>query len=92
MRLSDLILDNMEAILQAWKVFARSVDTQLPNLDNTGLRNHAEQILRAVVLDMHTFQSDQQQIDDPMATDLSAKTKRRLPLGIRHGRLERMVS
>lgn len=63
MRLSDFILDNMEAILQAWEEFARSVDTPLPDLDNTGLRNHAEQILRAVVLDMRTFQSDQQQID-----------------------------
>ncbi|WP_422421427.1 ATP-binding protein [Pseudomonas sp. GZD-222] len=63
MRLSDFILDNMEAILQAWEEFARSVDTPMPDLDNTGLRNHAEQILRAVVLDMRTFQSDQQQID-----------------------------
>lgn len=63
MRLSDFILDNMEAILQAWVEFARSVDTPMPELDNTGLRNHAEQILRAVVLDMRTFQSDQQQIE-----------------------------
>lgn len=63
MRLSSFILANMEAILQAWEEFARSVDTPMPDLDRLGLRNHAEYILRAAVLDMNTFQTEEQQID-----------------------------
>ncbi|QBF26857.1 HAMP domain-containing histidine kinase [Pseudomonas tructae] len=63
MQLPDFILVNMEAILQGWEDFARSVDTPMPDLDKRGLRNHAGQILRAVVLDMRTSQSEQQQIE-----------------------------
>lgn len=63
MRLSTFILDNLEAILQAWETFARSVDRATPALDKKRLRNHAEQILTAIALDMRTPQSVQQQID-----------------------------
>jgi hypothetical protein len=63
MRLSDFILTNLEPILQAWEDFARTVETPLPAMDAEGLRNHAESILRTVVLDMRTTQTKQQQID-----------------------------
>ena len=63
MRLSDFILDNLEPILQAWEDFARTVETPLPTMDATGLRNHAEFMLRAVALDLRTAQTEQQQID-----------------------------
>ncbi|UVM53468.1 HAMP domain-containing histidine kinase [Pseudomonas sp. B21-012] len=62
MQLSDFIIANMEEILKAWEEFARSVDTQMPHLDDRGLRNHAEYILKTVVLDMRSSQSQQQQI------------------------------
>lgn len=57
MRLSDFIAQNMEPILEAWEDFARTVDTPMPDLDATGLRNHAEAILRTVALDMASPQT-----------------------------------
>jgi len=69
MKLHDFILRNMELILQAWEDFARDVDTPLPAMDVEGLRNHAEHILRTVVADMQTSQTDQQQIDKAHGRD-----------------------
>lgn len=63
MRLSDFIIHDMEAILQAWEDFARSVDTLMPMMDAEGLRNHGEYILRTVAADMRTAQTVQEQID-----------------------------
>ncbi|MHA6195308.1 ATP-binding protein [Pseudomonas wadenswilerensis] len=62
MRLSDFIEANLEAILLAWDSFARAVDTPTPALDKKALRNHAEQILRAVAADMKTPQTEHEQI------------------------------
>ncbi|WP_085624426.1 MULTISPECIES: sensor histidine kinase KdpD [unclassified Pseudomonas] len=61
MRLSDFIDNGMEAILQAWENYARSVETELPKQDSTGLRDHAEKMLRTVAADMRRPQSRQQQ-------------------------------
>lgn len=61
MRLSDFIDNGMEAILQAWENYARSVETALPKQDSAGLRDHAEKMLRTVAADMRTPQSPQQQ-------------------------------
>ncbi len=97
MRLSDFILDNMEVILQAWDEFARSVDTPLPDLDKLGLRNQAEYILRAVVLDMRTLQTDQQQIDKshgygPVSKDKTAAQSHAVTRLMAGFTLDQMVS
>lgn len=63
MRLHDFILHEMESILQAWEDFARTVETPMPEMDATGLRNHGEFILRTVAKDMRRYQTEQQQID-----------------------------
>ncbi|MES3710427.1 HAMP domain-containing sensor histidine kinase [Pseudomonas putida] len=63
MRLAEFILLEMEPILQAWEDFARTIDTPLPNLDDAGLRNHAESILRTVAADMASTQSAIQQFE-----------------------------
>lgn len=63
MRLSDFIISDMEAILQAWEDFARTVDTLMPVMDAEGLRNHGEYILKTVAADMRTAQTAQEQID-----------------------------
>lgn len=63
MRLAEFILQEMESILQAWENFARTVDTPLPDLDDAGLRNHAEGILRTVAADMVSPQSAIQQFE-----------------------------
>ncbi|QPN43751.1 HAMP domain-containing histidine kinase [Priestia aryabhattai] len=63
MRLAEFILQEIESILQAWEDFARTVDTPLPNLDDAGLRNHAESILRTVAQDMASPQTAIQQFE-----------------------------
>lgn len=63
MRLPDFILKNLEPILQAWEDFARTIQTPGADLDREGLRDHAEQMLRAIVLDLRTKQTAQEQID-----------------------------
>ncbi|GAI43145.1 unnamed protein product, partial [marine sediment metagenome] len=50
--MADFILLNMESILEAWEDFARTLNTPLPDLDDAGLRNHAESILRTIAQDM----------------------------------------
>ncbi|AZF11124.1 Sensor histidine kinase [Pseudomonas sp. R2-37-08W] len=62
MRLPDFILENLEPILQAWEDFARTIETPGEELDSVGLRDHAEQMLRAIVSDLRTKQTRQEQI------------------------------
>src|SRR5229473_3240397 len=62
MRLSEFISREMRAILAAWDSFAA---IQLPassNMDSTALRDHAEEILRAVVKDLQTPQAPAEQV------------------------------
>ncbi|CRM89069.1 Bacteriophytochrome [Pseudomonas sp. 22 E 5] len=63
MRLPDFILANLEPILQAWEDFARTIQTPGADLDRGGLRDHAEQMLRAIVSDLRTTQTVQEQTD-----------------------------
>ncbi|UOK37786.1 sensor histidine kinase [Pseudomonas palleroniana] len=63
MRLPDFILENLEPILQAWEDFARTIETPGADLDRSALRDHAEQMLRAIVADLRTAQTAQEQID-----------------------------
>lgn len=50
MRLPDFILENLEPILQAWEDFARTIETPGADLDSEALRDHAEEMLRAIVV------------------------------------------
>jgi len=61
MRLSDFILENLEPILQAWENFARTIETPGADLDKEALRDHAEQMLRAIVSDLRTKQTKREQ-------------------------------
>ena len=66
MRLGDFILRDMEPILARWVAFA---GTRLPAADHMApleLRDHAQQILEAIVLDLATAQSAAQQSDKSM--------------------------
>lgn len=65
MRLHDFIEANMEPILQAWEGFARSIwpgDAASTRV----VRDHAAEMLREVVKDMQTRQSDPQQNEKSM--------------------------
>jgi signal transduction histidine kinase len=60
--LGQFIEANLEPILQEWEAFARSL-VPLAKLNPIALRDHAEDILRAVVRDMRVPQTDQQRDD-----------------------------
>ncbi len=62
MRVSEFIRANHQSIVKEWEVFARSL---LPNcaLTSTDLRDHAEEILDAIVEDMSSFQTDDERAE-----------------------------
>lgn len=61
MRLSQFITANLEPILQDWEDFARSLGAVTSAMDAAALRDHAEQMLTAIALDIETDQSSAQQ-------------------------------
>jgi len=66
MRLSEFILRDMEAILAQWEAFA---GTQLPaaaSMKSLALRDHAQEILQAVVNDLSTSQTQEAQAEKSM--------------------------
>ncbi|RMO23799.1 Signal transduction histidine kinase [Pseudomonas amygdali pv. morsprunorum] len=63
MRLSGFILENIEPIVLEWTDFARTMSTLGEPLDTKELRDHAEQMLRAIATDLRTDQSSQQQVE-----------------------------
>lgn len=60
--LGEFIEGNLEPILQEWEAFALSL-MPLAHLDRKALRDHAEEMLRAVAKDMCVPQSEQQRAD-----------------------------
>lgn len=56
-RLADFITKNLEPILQDWEDFAQSL-VPLAGLDRKALRDHAEEMLVAVVADMREPQTE----------------------------------
>lgn len=61
MRLHRFISTNMEAILKEWEDFARKIQPIAGNLDVTDLRDHAQNMLEVIVLDMATSQTESEQ-------------------------------
>lgn len=57
-RLGTFIHDNMEAILQAWEDFARTIEPPALTMDDEELRDHARQMLMVISKDLSTPQSD----------------------------------
>lgn len=63
MRLAEFIPRNMEAILAEWEAFATTLDPAATRMTPLALRDHAQQILEAVVADLSTPQTRQAQAD-----------------------------
>ncbi|HJV60954.1 MAG TPA: histidine kinase dimerization/phospho-acceptor domain-containing protein, partial [Albitalea sp.] len=61
MRLARFMLDNLDAILQEWEDFARTL-AQGSTMSVEALRNDAERMLRFVAADMETQQTRQQEM------------------------------
>lgn len=74
MRLPDFILANIEPILAEWESFARSIWPGPPATSRV-LRDHAEEMLRAVAKDMMTYQTDTQQSDKAKGLEVSGPSQ-----------------
>jgi len=84
MRLHDFIPANMERILQQWEEFARKIwPGDVPNVQI--LRDHAEEMLNAVVADLQTLQTEEQQFRKSMGDGIPSKQSRSMDLSsMRH--------
>jgi len=72
MRLSKFIQDHMEEILSDWESVAQTYPPAGKTLNQAALRDDAENLLRAIALDMETAQSPTQQaVAGDAATQLS---------------------
>jgi signal transduction histidine kinase len=60
MRLADFIKRDMEAILTEWETFAAAQLPAAADMDSLALRDHAEQLLRAIVKDISSPQNDEE--------------------------------
>jgi signal transduction histidine kinase len=83
MRLAEFILTSMEPILAEWETFARGIWPAGAEAGAAGpgpreLRDHAEDILRAVAADMATDQSAGEQSEKSMGADQGGGVSRRL--------------
>ena len=56
MRLADFILENREPILHAWEEFARTCAPASGSMDVAALRDHADQMLSVIAIDLQTPQ------------------------------------
>ena len=63
MRLADFIDNELEAILQEWESFARTIEPAALDMTAVELRNHAAIMLGLIAGDLRTPQSLAQQID-----------------------------
>ena len=57
MHLSNFISENMEAIVQAWEDFARTIEPPALTMDKRALRDHASAMLRAISKDLTAGQT-----------------------------------
>ena len=72
MRLSQFILLNLEEILTEWESFASTILSE-KELDKLALRDDAEQILKAIALDMETPQTGSEQAEKSQGHGLRAE-------------------
>lgn len=62
MKLSRFLTDRAEDILVEWEAFAKTLEPAATLMTSVALRDHAHQIIRAIALDIESFQSDSEQI------------------------------
>lgn len=62
MRLATFISQHKESILRNWEDFATSIVPPAVGMDTAALRNHAALMLDAIITDLNTEQSDEEQL------------------------------
>jgi signal transduction histidine kinase len=77
MRLAEFILKNIEPILQQWEDFAKTLAPAADGMDSEALRDHAEQMLRAIAADLITTQTHEERVskshgEAPPSSDITA--------------------
>jgi signal transduction histidine kinase len=60
MRLADFIERDLEAILSEWETFAAAQLPAAVDMDSLALRDHGEQLLRAIIKDIGSPQNDEE--------------------------------
>jgi len=60
---SNFILKNIEPILMEWEKFAATLVPEAQRMDHAMLRDHGEQMLEAIALDLSKPESEKQQAD-----------------------------
>src|SRR5688572_29094153 len=63
MRLSEFIEQHREKIIEEWVAFARTLLPWSKGMSDKGLRDHAEELLTAVITDMESPQSSHEQAE-----------------------------
>lgn len=63
MRLSQFIVQNMEPILLQWESFAGSLLPAATDMTQLQLRDHAQEILEAIIKDMSAPQTEDEQVE-----------------------------
>ena len=69
MRLSVFIQQHRKTIVEEWVAFARTLKPWATGLSKTDLRDHAEELLSAIVSDMKSSQSSHQQSEKSKGRD-----------------------
>src|SRR5688572_16617614 len=69
MRLADFIATNTEPILAEWVAFAATSGPAGEGMDLAGLRDHAHAMLKAIVADLRTPQTEVEQHEKSKGTE-----------------------
>ena len=62
MRLARYLIEESEQILKEWDAFAETLEPAASEMSSEALRDHAQQILKAIASDIETSQSDAEQM------------------------------
>lgn len=63
MRLSQFLTERVEEVLVEWDAFARTLTPAATLMTSEALRDHARQIIKAIALDIESYQTDAEQTE-----------------------------
>lgn len=75
MRLSRFINEHVDDILVEWECFARTLGPAADTMSVPALRDHAKEILRAIALDIESWQNSEQQLQKSQGMEPDAPGK-----------------